>query len=73
MNEKLVRLREEAVEAYRQSLIEEHDAVVLLRKGDVIGWKAQQHLSMQADHTATNAKQAYEVELYNVYGSELLA
>ncbi len=67
----LKQLRKAAVNAFQRQLIEEEKALKLLKAGDMLAWKTQQHVAMKAEHDATNAKQAYEVEMYNViYGQE---
>ena len=58
----------------RKTVVEKLDAYLLERQKtceecrDFKRWKTQQYAEMQAEHAWLNAKKAYEVELYDVYG-----
>jgi hypothetical protein len=71
MNGDLQRLRKAAVERFEAYLVERQKTFEA--REDISAWTAQQYAEMQAEHAWLNAKQAYEIELYNAYGGWELA
>jgi hypothetical protein len=66
MKAKLEELRTTTVTALNSYLIERQKTFET--RGDFAAWAKQQYAEMHAEHAWLNAKQAYEIELYNVYG-----
>jgi hypothetical protein len=66
MDANLTNLRKTSVEKLNQYLVERQKTFETRK--EFSAWTAQQYVEMQAEHAWLNAKQAFEIELYNAYG-----
>lgn len=66
METKLEELKNTATKMYDNYLIERKKT--FQTRGDFAAFSKQQYTEMQAEHAWLNAKQEFEIELYNAYG-----